>query len=165
MQPAISPAKATLSNVDTGEEVVVLCNPAEVVEAVAVNYSRQGVPGLSHQPLQYTGTGNRTVSSLAFWLDRRVAEDDGGGFNVDDFRRFLLSLTVPSVQGGESKGRPPRVLLVLPKLLTIEAVLASVEFRFSLFAEDGRPLLYVATCSFEEFLDARRSSEDLRGGG
>jgi hypothetical protein len=48
--------------------------------------------------------------------------------------------------------------------MTLECVVISVEFRWTVFAIDGSPLVYTAVCTLEEILDARRTSEQLRRG-
>ena len=40
--------------------------------------------------------------------------------------------------------------------------MASVEFQYKQLAVDGTVLVYAASVSFEEILDARVTSEDLR---
>jgi hypothetical protein len=57
---------------------------------------------------------------------------------------------------------PPRVLFVWPGVLTLESVLASVEFHYKQFANDGSVLVYTAVVGCEELLDARVTSEELR---
>jgi hypothetical protein len=47
-------------------------------------------------------------------------------------------------------------------VLTVEAVLAGVEFQYRQFGVDGEVLVYTATVTFEEILDARVTSEELR---
>ena len=57
---------------------------------------------------------------------------------------------------------PPRVLFIWPEVVTVECVVASVEFQYKQLAVDGRVLVYTATVTFEEILDARVTSEELR---
>jgi hypothetical protein len=47
-------------------------------------------------------------------------------------------------------------------VLTIETVLTDLEFQYKQFATDGSVLVYTATVSFEEILDARVTSEERR---
>jgi hypothetical protein len=49
-------------------------------------------------------------------------------------------------------------------VLTVETVITELEFQFRQFGADGSVLVYTATCTFEEILDHRITSEDLRGG-
>ena len=59
---------------------------------------------------------------------------------------------------------PPRVLFIWPEVLTVEAVIGSVEFRYKQLAVDGTVLVYSADVTFEEILDERVTSEELREG-
>jgi hypothetical protein len=45
-----------------------------------------------------------------------------------------------------------------------QCVVASVEFQYKQLALDGTVLVYTATVSFEEILDARVTSEEQRAG-
>jgi hypothetical protein len=54
------------------------------------------------------------------------------------------------------------VLIVWPRVLTIECVLTSVDFQYRQFAGDGRVLVYTAATTFEEILDVRITSEQRR---
>ncbi len=156
----VDPTRMQLVNLDTDEAFEVQFNPADLRESVSVNYTRHAVPGLSHQPLQYTGTGNRQIPGVVFWCDAVLEAErptDGG---IIDFRRFLMALTVP----GEGKTRPPRVLFVWPGVLTVEAVVVSIEFAYARIGPEAVQA-YSATVTFEEVLDVRRVSEQWRGFG
>ena len=157
------PPRCVLVNVTSGESMECLFNPTQLSEKLQVNWNRLAVPGLSHQVLQFQSTGNRQLSGVEFYLDRFFAEAGESDADVLDFRRFLLALTVPP-EGteGVAETAPPRVLVIWPELLTIECVVASVEFHYKQIAIDGSPLVYTATASFEEILDVRVTSEERR---
>ena len=57
------PARMSIANVATGESVDAQFNPADFEEALEVNWARQTVPGLSHQPLQFVNTGNANAGT------------------------------------------------------------------------------------------------------
>jgi len=157
------PPRCVLVNVTTGESMECLFNPTQWVEKVQVNYSRLAVPGLSHQVLQFQSTGNRQISGVEFYLDRFFALEQPGDVDILAFRAFLRALTVPP-EGTEdvASTSPPRVLVIWPRVLTVEAVLMGVEFQYRQVAVDGTVLVYAATVTFEEILDARVTSEALR---
>jgi hypothetical protein len=162
---ADEPERVHLVNVTTTEDMTVLFNPASLGLKGDVKYGRHSPPGLDHEVLQYTGTGNRQLTGVEFYLDRFFAEAQPSSPDIRDFERFIWSLTVPPAgTGGVADTRPPRVLFVWPNLMTLECVVISVEFRWTVFAIDGSPLVYTAVCTFEEILDARRTSEQLRRG-
>ena len=150
-------------NVETGESIECLFNPTQLSEKVQVNWNRLAVPGLSHQVLQFQSTGNRQFSGVEFYLDRFFAAEQPGDIDILDFRAFLRALTVPP-EGTEdvASTAPPRVLVIWPEVLTVEAVVTDVEFQYRQVAVDGTGLVYAATVTFEENLDARVTSEQLR---
>lgn len=157
------PPRCVLVNVTTGESMECLFNPTQLAEKVHVNWNRLAVPGLSHQVLQYQGTGNRQVSGVEFYLDRIFATAQPGSPDILEFRRFLRALTVPPANTqGVAHTAPPRCLLIWPGVVTVEAVITEVEFQYRQMAADGRVLVYVATVGLEEILDVRVTAEALR---
>ncbi|MCP4678972.1 MAG: peptidoglycan-binding protein [Deltaproteobacteria bacterium] len=141
------PERAYLVNIESNASMECMLNPSKLTESIRVNWTRPAVPGLPFQVLQYQSTGNRKVDKLEFYLNRILAsEQDENAGDILAFRDFIKTLTVPSVAGGS----PPRVLVVWPNVLTMEAVVTEVEFQYQLFAVDGSALVYTAVCSFEE---------------
>jgi hypothetical protein len=162
----IRPPRCALVNLVTGEELTCLANPTELAERVMVTWNRLAVPGLSHQPLQYSSTGNRQLSGVELYMDRYLAAAEPQAPDLLEFRRFLRALTVPpAAEAGAPPAAPPRVLFVWPQLLTLEAVVETVELRYQRFAVDGSVLVYTASVTFEEILDVRVTSSDLRENG
>lgn len=152
-----------LVNVLTGESMQCLFNPTQLTEKLQVNWNRLAVPGLSHQVLQFQGTSNRQLSGVAFYLDAFFASQQADTSNIMAFRAFLRALTVPPTgTEGVLATAPPGVLVLWPGVLTVECVVASVEFQYRQLAVDGRVLVYTATVTFEEVLDTRVTSEQLR---
>jgi len=155
--------RCLLVNVTSGESLECLFNPTQVTEKLQVNWNRLAVPGLSHEPLQFKNTSNRQLSGVEFYLDRLFATEQPGDVNIRDFLAFLRALTVPPAgTEGVPATAPPRVLFIWPSVLTVECVVASVEFHHKHFASDGSVLVYTAVVSFEEILDTRVTSEELR---
>ncbi|MGE0322245.1 MAG: peptidoglycan-binding protein [Polyangiaceae bacterium] len=159
------PPRCILANLSNGESMECLFNPTELSEKLQVNYNRLQVPGLSHQPLQFQNTSNRQFSGVEFYLDRFFAAEQPGDPDILEFRYFLRAFTVPP-EGTEGvvNTAPPRVLFIWPEVLTVEAVIGSVEFRYKQLAVDGTVLVYSADVTFEEILDERVTSEELREG-
>jgi len=140
-----------------------LFNPTQISEKLQVNWNRLSVPGLSHQVLQFQSTGNRQLSGVEFYLDRFFAAEQPGSPDIMEFRAFIRSLTVPP-EGTEGvvDTAPPRTLFIWPEVVTVETVVTDVEFQYRQIAVDGTVLVYAATVSFEEILDVRVTSEQLR---
>ncbi|WAM28306.1 CIS tube protein [Myxococcus sp. NMCA1] len=159
----VRPPHCVLVNVLTGEGMECLFNPTQLTEKLQVNWNRLAVPGLSHQVLQFQGTSNRQLAGVEFYLDAFFATQQGDASNIMAFRAFLRALTVPPAgTEGVLATAPPRVLVLWPGVLTVECVVASVEFQYRQLAVDGRVLVYTATVTFEEILDTRVTSEQLR---
>jgi hypothetical protein len=156
------PPKCLLVNVTSNETMQCLFNPTQLVERVGVTWNRQTVLGLSHQPLQYQSTSNRQLPGVEFYVDKFFAAQAPGDPDIDDFRSFLRALTVPPAS--TEMTAPPRVLVIWPRVLVLETVLVELEFQYRAFGSDGGTLLYTATCTFEEILDARVTSEQRRSG-
>jgi hypothetical protein len=159
-----TPPKCMLVNLATNETQSCLLNPTQFTERVAVNWSRAPVLGLSHQPLQYQSTGNRQLPGMEFYVDKFYAAAAPADPDIDDFRNFLRALTVPPTPAIGMPTAPPRVLVLWPRVLTIETVITELEFSYRQFAGDASVLLYAAAVTFEEILDVRVTSEMRRNG-
>ena len=162
-QSTIRSPRCLLVNVASGESMECLFNPTQISEKLQVNWNRLSVPGLSHQVLQFQSTGNRQLSGVEFYLDRFFAAEQPGNPDIMEFRAFIRSLTVPP-EGTEGvvDTAPPRTLFIWPEVVTVETVVTDVEFQYRQIAVDGMVLVYAATVSFEEILDVRVTSEQLR---
>lgn len=152
--------RCVLVNVSTGESMECQFNPAKLVEKVSVGWSRLTVPGLGRQIVQFQSTGDREFPSVEFWLDRTVPDAP----DTADFVAFLRSLTVPETPAeGAAAASPPRCLLLWPGVMSVEAVVTSLEIEFRrMSSEDGTPVQCVATVSFEEVAAASPTSAERR---
>jgi len=162
-QSTIRSPRCLLVNISSGESLECLFNPTQISEKLQVNWNRLSVPALSHQVLQFQSTGNRQLSGVEFYLDRFFASEQPGNPEIMEFRAFIRSLTVPP-EGTEGvvDTAPPRTLFIWPEVVTVETVVTDVEFQYRQIAVDGTVLVYAATVSFEEILDVRVTSEQLR---
>lgn len=159
----VRPPRCVIVNVTSGESMECLFNPTQLTEKVQVNWSRLAVPGLSHQVLQFQSTANRSLAGVEFYLDRFFATEQPGEPDIMEFRSFIRALTVPpSGTEGVVDTAPPRTLFIWPEVITVETVVTDVEFQYRQVAIDGRVLVYAATVTFEEILDVRVTSEELR---
>jgi hypothetical protein len=156
--------RCSIVNLTSGESMDVLFNPEQLVEKIGVQWSRVTVPGLSFKPLQFQSTDNRQLPGVEFYLDKYFARSQNEDASILDFRGFLRAFTVPpAVVKGVPAAAPPRALFVWPSLLSVECVFTSLQFTYKKFsALDGSPLIYTAVVDFEEILDTRVTSEELR---
>ncbi len=157
------PARMSIANVATGEAVEAQFNPSEFEEALEVNWTRQTVPGLSHQPLQFVNTGN-----VKFTLELNFeAQDPSTDLDtIHQSRRFLQSLCYPR-RGAEDVvgGGPPRALFVWPNVISLTCVVTALSFKYGRFNLEGTPVQFTAKVTLEEIRDVRLLSEDVLADG
>lgn len=157
---AARPARMSIGNLEDGTSLEVQYNPTELAEELEVLYQRMAVLGLSHQPLQYTGTGNLKITfELAF---DALAQTSTPRYEIMEARKYLSSLDyarrgATSVRGGS----PPRLLFVWPNLYSLQCRKMSTRFRFTRFALDGSPTAFSCGVVLEEIREMRLHSEDV----
>lgn len=156
------PERMHLVDLTTGEDLEVFFNPEQLTEELQVIYTRQTIPGMSHQPLQYSNTNNQTLSLDLYCR----AHTEGERVLIEDFRRFLQSLCYPKGDAGSiDDGAPPRVLFVWPLTWTWTCVITGLRITSTAFAQNGRIARYVASVTLEEIRDVRLTSQDVRAHG
>ena len=158
-----APARMSIANVSTGDSVEAQFNPTELEEALEVNWARQTVPGLSHQPLQFVNTGN-----VKFTLELNFEAQDPTAdlAQILGARRFLQSLCYPR-RGATDVigGGPPRALFVWPTFVSLTCVITTLTFKYSRFNLAGTPTQFTAKLGLEEIRDVRLLSEDVLASG
>ncbi len=157
------PARMSIANVATGESVEAQFNPSEFEEALEVNWTRQTVPGLSHQPLQFVNTGN---VKFTLELNFEVQDPSTDLDTIHQGRRFLQSLCYPR-RGAEDVvgGGPPRGLFVWPNVISLTCVVTALSFKYGRFNLEGTPVQFTAKVTLEEIRDVRLLSEDVLADG
>jgi hypothetical protein len=105
-----APARMSIANVSSGDSIEAQFNPTEFEKALEVNWARQTVPGLSHQPLQFVNTGN---TKFTLELNFEAQDPTTELAQIHRARRFLQSLCYPRRGAG---GGPPRALFVWPNV-------------------------------------------------
>jgi hypothetical protein len=157
------PARMSIANVSTGDSIEAQFNPTEFEESLEVNWARQTVPGLSHQPLQYVNTGNAKFPlELNFEVQDPTTDLDA----IHRARRFLLSLCYPRRGAADvASGGPPRALFLWPNVVSLTCVITALSFKYGRFNLEGTPVQFSAKLSLEEIRDVRLSSEDVLASG
>ena len=158
-----TPARMSIANVSTGDSIEAQFNPTEFEEAIEVNWARQTVPGLSHQPLQFVHTGN---TKFTLELNFEAQDPTTSLDEIHYSRRFLQSLCVPR-RGAEDVegGGPPRALFVWPSVISLTCVVTALSFKYGRFNLDGTPIQFTAKVTLEEVRDVRLISEDVLADG
>lgn len=152
----MQPARVSLVNLVTRAQLDGFSNPEKLTERLAANWNRLAPLGLGYQVLQFGSTANRQLPSIELTFNRFHMGADAPSFGA--VRAFCDALVKPA--DPSTTLPPPHVLFVWPALLSVEAIVASVDLEYRQFGNDGSPVVFVATISLEEVLEAR-----LSGGG
>jgi hypothetical protein len=147
---------------DDGGELTIPINPSELAIEIAVNWTRANVQGMSHQIAEYSHTENPTLPLELIvsreGVDPLLAASDK---NILYPARFLMSLSVPGRDpSGEVMKRPPEVLLMWPRIMTVRVVLVNLKFTFRQFTDKMAAWEYVAETEWMRVRDTRVMSED-----
>lgn len=156
------PERCSLTNIATGEMMTAMFNPTQFGEKIGVNWGTIDVQALSFQPLFYKNTSNQQLSGLEFFVH---ALGKATKADIADFRRFLLSLTVPAANAaGVVALSPPSLIFSWPGLLSYVCKVKSLEFGYERFARTGHVIAYRAKVDLERYNEKRITSEMMRDG-
>jgi len=146
-------------------------NPTEFQEALTVNYVRQRVPGLSHEPLQYINTTNQRFTMELFFDALGPSGENPLGVSEQAqrnliARKFLKSVCYPRRPVGDfAIGGPPRLLFVWPHIISLTTVITSLQIQHQRFSATGVPLQFTAAIQLEEIRDMRLIQDDVLENG
>jgi hypothetical protein len=150
------PPRMSLTNITSGETLEAQANPVTLTESVTANWQDETVPGLSHQPSQFSHTSNFAVS---FELHYMVSSINAMA-DAERARRFLLSLAYPIGMADEvGSAGPPRVLLVWPHMLSLTCTVRSVQIAHQRFNRRAQSVEFRAQLQVAEIRDRRLTSE------
>jgi len=156
--------RMSLGNLRDFEALTAQFNPEQLERTVAVNYTRLGVMGHSHEQLQFQFRPNEKMS---FGLDFDRHSTDTGNANAKDIESLLAAMTLPSRLAQDiAGGGPPDVLMLWPGVLEMRVRITSykpVHKRFS--ADDGETTLLSVKIDVEEARTTRLYAEDVRQNG
>lgn len=159
-QFATDPAKMSIVNLVTSEQMDAQFNPTEFEETVGAQFARLNVQGLSHQVTQFSYTENVKITFTLFFISV-----DGGPFTqkaIERSRRFLMSLCYPRKTAGTVRsGGAPRALFVWPNLVSLTCFVTNVKFSYRRFNFRGKLVDYSAQIALEEVRDALITSEEV----
>lgn len=154
-----SQVNISLGNLSTGETLGTQFLPETLDESVRAVYALINVPGLSHQPQQYSHTENLGYDVDLYFRVKYAGDTQ----RLDDARKFLHAACYP-MEGSDSvaTGAPPRILFVWPGLISMTCKLHEVKIRYLNFSPAGIPTAFTARVTLMEALDVRMWAEDVR---
>ncbi|HVL38802.1 MAG TPA: hypothetical protein VM328_05370 [Fimbriimonadaceae bacterium] len=144
--------KATITNVDTNEELQCLFNPTEYTIAKQNNWQPRPVVGRNTPTLQFTGGGSRTMNVELFF---DVCEEDGADVRTHIDKLWKLAMIEERTRNSSTnRSRPPLCRFQWGGNWEFKAAVTSLSVRYTLFRQDGTPVRAVATLSLQEANDA-----------
>lgn len=165
-------AKGSLSSLSSlfgsnnAESKDFLFNPTTLEERYTPEYARLDPIGYPQKPLHYIGSQN-PIYNIELFLDevefiKRGVEPQSLGLvetaptNIEDYRRFLISLTYPSGTNNGSINIPPaKVLFIWPNMLEMICVIRDLSFSHKEFLPNGSSRMYTADLVLEATLENR----------
>jgi hypothetical protein len=133
--------KATITNLQTGERIPVMFNPAEYSLDLGNTFSEIPIPGLKTPPIQYI-RGNIRNLKMELLFDTYEKKKDVR----DEVRR------ITSLLDKDPNTQAPPILLFSWGGLNFRCVLESTGQRFTMFLEDGTPVRATLSVSFKEYV-------------
>ena len=143
-------AKLQITIEHTGQKLSVMFNPEEYTLNKDNNFASQSIPGLSGPLLQFVA-GNMRTLDMELFFDTTDKRNDVR----DETNKIVKLLAI------DSELHAPPVLIVSWASLQLRCVLARVSQKFTMFADDGRPIRARLTVTFNEFLDAEREAKEV----
>lgn len=168
-----NPTRGYIINLSTGEERQWFMNPETVDIAISSDYSESATFSMSQEELNFKSTKLEPFS-LTFFVSRfltmrRIKSNyRDAQKQMEDFRNFLISLTLPDgqfVKEGYVGAQPPSVLVDWPNLFTKTCKVQRVGFSFQLFNRDASERVYSAKVDFKEIRFSRVWSEEAKTWG
>jgi hypothetical protein len=132
--------KATITNLQTGEQIPVMFNPEEYSLDLGNTFAEIGIPGLQTSPIQYV-RGNLRTLTMELFFDTYEQKSD-----VRNKTRHITALLDKDVNT-----QAPPILLFSWGSLNFRCVLESAGQRFTMFLSDGTPVRATLSVNFKEF--------------
>lgn len=132
--------KATITNLQTGEQIPVMFNPEEYSLDLGNSFAEIGIPGLKTPPIQYVRGNIRNLKMELFF------DTYEGKIDVRTETRRITALL-----DKDANTQTPPILLFSWGGLNFKCVLESAGQRFTMFLQDGTPVRARLSVSFKEF--------------
>jgi hypothetical protein len=152
-----NPPKLYLQDLGTLERLDAQFNPSSFDNSIRVNWTKQKIPGLSHQKFQYDNTENEKIN-LELIFDSFFTNDVS---KLEDATRFIASLCYRKGDGSMS-----RFLVLWPNVLSLVCVIdGDLKFKTTRFNSNAARTYVTITLPLSEIRDTRLTSEDVRSVG
>jgi len=146
-----SPAKATITNLDTKRSVECMFNPKEYSFSKTNTWNPGETPSKNAPEMQFKG-GQPATLTLQLFFDTYASGKDVRKEYTDAL--WGLMVIDPSLKDPKNEyGRPPKVLFQWGRNWAFEAVITSLKQQFTLFLNDGTPVRATVDVTFQQMRD------------
>ncbi|HWQ15200.1 MAG TPA: peptidoglycan-binding protein [Roseiflexaceae bacterium] len=153
-------AKAKITNLVTGEEVICMFNPKEYTFSKQNKWEEKTAKGKSVPHLEFGGGAPANLKLQLLFDTCEAHEYPGLRVSAgDDVRTYtkglwdMMKISEQNVNPATKKGEPPHVRFEWGSLWSFEAVIDSISQKFTLFKADGTPLRATLDVSFRQVKD------------
>jgi hypothetical protein len=145
-------ARATLKNLDTGDEVEFMFRPKEYSFSKTNGWQPGKAVGLNLSPPQFTG-GQPMTMSLELFFD--TYEEKGSRDVRTRTAPLWAMMGIPAGQRhpNTNKGHPSYVQFTWGSLGSFTAVITQMSQKFTLFLENGTPVRSTVTIALQQAKD------------
>jgi contractile injection system tube protein/LysM domain-containing protein len=153
-------AEAVIKNVDSGESLKCRFRPKEYTFAKTNSWPKDQKAG-HNTPVFSFGGGQPATLQMELLFDTYIDAQDGAQpkdvreeYTNKLWKMMYVDKNLASKEKNK-KGRPPKVQFQWGKAWTFEAVITSLQVKFTLFLSNGTPVRATATVAFQQILDTR----------
>jgi hypothetical protein len=165
-----SPAKAIIKSTEAGVTLECLFNPKEYQFAKANSWPADQKTGYNLPQLNFGG-GQPATLQMELFFDTYAETRQGGA--PRDVRKVytdqlwkLMRVNAKLKDKKIKRGRPPTVLFIWGNAWSFEAVITSLQLKFTLFHSDGTPVRATANVTFQEIKDKEQlAAQNPTSGG
>ena len=161
--------KAVIMNVDDGDRIECLFNPKEYTFAKQNTWEKKKVTGSNMPQVTFSG-GQPTTLQMELFFDTYAVASDGQAKDVrkeyTDKIWKLMMVEDKLKDKKNKKGRPPTVRFQWGSAWSFNAVITSIQQKFTLFMPNGTPVRATLTVAFEQVKDdAQLAPQNPTSGG
>lgn len=140
------PEKATITNIENGENFEVLFNPTEYSMSKTNNWKRITIRESNVAVPEFLG-GNPRELRIQLFFDTYEKHED-----VRQHTEKIIRLTYVGKYDG--RRRPPRCMFSWGRFFSFDSVITSLTYKYTMFQQDGTPVRATMDVTFRESEDS-----------
>ena len=140
-------SKATIKNVDTGEETTCMFNPKEYTFTKQNTWQAGMVLGSNVPKVEFAGGQAMTLQMELFFDTYEEGKDVRKEYTDKIWKLMMIN---PDTKDKANKGRPPMCEFSWGQTWTFKAVITSLNQKFTMFLSDGTPVRSTISVTFQQ---------------